>query len=136
MGHIPKHAGSFLLLCLLWIVFLLTFINVEGYWYSVSSALDIAKKIVAYIVGVAFLSTIIITVMLHRVNNTLNENGESKSKKDEAIIESISGIKESIDKLNERLKTVARMVDDIKGIEQKISERPPVIIQKKEQSDK
>lgn len=128
MGHIPKHAGSFALLCLLWLLFIPTLISTGDTWYSVDSALDVAKKIAGYIVGVAFLQTIIIVVMLHRVRDTIKEADNSIHTADT----SVQNVKESIDKLNERIKTVARMIDDIKDIEQKISERPPVVIQKKE----
>lgn len=128
MGHIPKHAGSFVLLCLLWLLFIPTLISTGDTWYSVDSALDVAKKIAGYIVGVAFLQTIIIVVMLHRVRDTIKEADNSIHTADT----SIQNIGASIDKLNERIKTVARMIDDIKDIEQKISERPPVVIQKKE----
>ena len=121
MGNIPKHAGSFVLLCLLWLLFIPTLISTGDTWYSVDSALDVAKQIAGYIVGVAFLQTVIIVVMLHRVRNTIKDADTS-----------VQNAGAHLEKLNERIKTLARMVDDIKDIEQKISERPPVVIQKKE----
>lgn len=127
-----KHIGSLILLCFLWFLFIPTIISTGDTWYSIDSALDVAKKIAGYIVGVALLQTVIIVVMLHRVRDTIKEVDKSIHTADT----SVQNVKESIDKLNERIKTVARMIDDIKDIEQKISERPPVVIQKKEAPDK
>ena len=128
------HVGSFLLLCLLWIAFVMTLVSVKDYWswYSVNTNLDIAKQLAGYIVGSAFISTAIIVVMLHRVRSAIVDSDKSIHTADT----SVQNIGASLDKLNERIKTIARMVDDIKDIEQKISERPPVVIQKKEPSDK
>ena len=128
------HVGSFLLLCLLWIAFVMTLVSVKDYWswYSVNTNLDIAKQLAGYIVGSAFISTAIIVVMLNRVRSVIVDSDKSIKDTDT----SVQNVGTSLDKLNERIKTLARMVDDIKDIEQKISERPPVVIQKKEQSDK
>ena len=123
-----KHIGSLLFLCFLFFLFIPTFINIDGRWYSIESAVDIAKAIAGYIVGATLLSTIILVVMLHRVRSAILDTDKSIKDADT----SIQNIGASIDKLNERIKTVARMIDDIKDIEQKISERPPVVIQKKE----
>ena len=127
-----KHIGSLILLCFLWFLFIPTIISTGDTWYSVDSALDVAKKIAGYIVGVALLQTVIIVVMLHRVRSAILEADKSIKGADT----SAQNAGAHLEKLNERIKTLARMVDDIKDIEQKISERPPVVIQKKEPSDK
>lgn len=94
------HVGSFVFLCLLWVCFIFVLVTIQEHWYGVDTELKLYKAIAGYIVGSAFLSTVIIAAILHRLHNTLT----------------------SIDK----------HLNEIKDIEQKISERPPVIIQKKE----
>lgn len=98
------HVGSFVFLGLLWAGFTFSLVTTQAEWYTVDTQLELYKTIAGYIVGTAFISTIIIVVMLHRLHNTLAS-------------------------IDEHLK-------EIKDIEQKISERPPVIIQKKEPFDK
>lgn len=116
-----KHIGSFLLLCFLFFLYIPIFINIDGRWYSVDSALDIAKAIAGYIVGATLLSTIIIAVILHRIHDTLRD-----------INESIKGARESIKVNTEWVKANNETLEELESIEKKISERPPVIIQKKE----
>lgn len=128
MGTQFKHIRSLLLLCVLWIAFVMMNATAGEGWYSVRSEIDIAKIIVSTIFSAALISTAIIVVMLHRVRSAIMDTDKSIKDADT----SIQNIGASIDKLNERIKTVARMIDDIKDIEQKISERPPVVIQKKE----
>ncbi|MBR5711276.1 MAG: hypothetical protein IKX40_11005 [Thermoguttaceae bacterium] len=123
-----KHIGSLLFLCFLFFLFIPIFINIDGRWYSIESAVDIAKAIAGYIVGATLLSTIILVVMLHRVRSAILDTDKSIKDADT----SVQNAGAHLEKLNERIKTLARMVDDIKDIEQKISERPPVVIQKKE----
>lgn len=127
-----KHIGSFIFLCMLWTAFIPTTISTSDTWYSVDSTIDLVKAFVRYIIGVAFLSTAIIAVMLHRIHDTLREMREQNETIGNNAVESATCFDESISKLNERLKKVAGTINEIKDIEQKISERPPVIIQKKE----
>ena len=132
MEDIFKHIRSLLLLCVLWIAFVMMNATAGEHWYSVRSEIDIAKIIVVTIFQAAFISTAIIVVMLHRVRSAIVDSDKSIHTADT----SVQNVGASLDKLNERIKTLARMVDDIKDIEQKISERPPVVIQKKEAPEK
>ena len=121
MGYIPKHAGSFVFLCFLWFA-------IVGF----SAANSQSGNATWAIIGTVVIATMIISVMLHRIHDTLREMREQNETIGNNAVESATSFDESISRLNERLKKVAGTINEIKDIEQKISERPPVIIQKKE----
>lgn len=127
-----KHIGSLILLCVLWVIFISIMVSTKDTWYTVDTQLELYKAIAGYIVGAAFISTIIIVVMLHRIHDTLMDMREQNETIGNNAVESATCFDESINKINERLKKIAGAINEIKDIEQKISERPPVIIQKKE----
>ena len=115
------HVGSFIFLCALWFAII-------GLPAANSQSGNTTEAIITAVV----IATMIISVMLHRIHDTLREMREQNETIGNNAVESATSFDESISRLNERLKKVAGTINEIKDIVQKISERPPVIIQKKE----
>lgn len=121
MKSFIDHIGSFILLGFLWFAII-----------SLPAANSQSGNTTEAIITAVVIATMIISVMLHRIHDTLREMREQNETIGNNAVESATSFDESISRLNERLKKVAGTINEIKDIEQKISERPPVIIQKKE----
>ena len=122
-----------LFVCAVWFVFILMvftlFASTLGNAYRENVPILDA---INFNTGIIVLATFIIVFQLSRLNNTLKVIWEQNKTIGNNAVKSDVSFDESLSKLNERLKKVASTINEIKDIEQKISERPPVIIQKKE----